>query len=431
MGKVNDRGSSLLAKKSRQSGELDGTGKRILFACCCMKLCTGGLAPNGTVNIFYSYIAEDWGVSVSTIALMNTIMCFVTMLATPYMGHKMNQESPKRVVQISFLIGICGYLFCAVATSPQWLYLCGAMIGLANACLTYSAIPFFINGWFRSNIGLYISAATASQAFGKILVSPWCSKLITQAGWRIGYLVFGSVSAIIFLSITAIFLKDPPKAERKKDNERKHWRSLNIPGEETLTKSYKYKILGLIGIGTALSGYCLSVSTSVVAIAKTSNALSGEDAGFAASAIAIGMLAGEPLMGWMLDRTQRFWRPVLLFSSIQAAGMIVMANIYAMPQMALMGSLLIGFGIGSNATVMVPYVARKAFGPSAYPIYFPKLVTCLSAANACSSYLTNFFYDVYDSYAVILYIMAGMSVLNATAIFAVYQFMKAEQAKQK
>ena len=142
---------------------------QVLIACWFIKFCCGGLPPSGTIHSYHIYIAEDWGVAVSSVTMMSTVMCLTTMATAAAMGRLMRCFPPKRVIQGSGFIGILGYLLCATAQKCWHLYLCGAMIGVACACLTYSAVPFMINLWFRKNTGTYVGIAVTGQSVGKLL----------------------------------------------------------------------------------------------------------------------------------------------------------------------------------------------------------------------------------------------------------------------
>lgn len=405
---------------------------QVFVGCCLMKFCTGGIAPNGTINIFLSYIAEDWQMDISSIALMNSIMCLVTMVMAPVMSRMMLKFSPKRVVQVSFFIGISGYLLCSLAKNCGWLYFCGGLVGIGNACLTYSALPFFINGWFRYKVGTFLGLSTVTQALGKLAFSPLCSHLITTVGWQKTYLIFGTLSCLIFLPSTHILLKDLPESmgmqpysgNTPEEKKRLFTPVRGMPEREV----YHTSTFWMLVFCTFIAGYCLSISTSVVAIVRSTGVLSDSRAGLANSAIALGMLVGEPALGRLFDRQKVYWKPVLLFCILQSAGMVMMANISVVPSLVLPVCLIIGMGIGATGTVMIPYVSRVTFGPKYYSHYYQRFVICISAANACSNYITNYIYDVTGSYSSILYVTSGISILIVIFIYQAYgrvQYLRA------
>lgn len=412
---------------------------QVLVACWFIKFCCGSLAPNGTISSYHIYIAEDWGVAVSSVTMMSTVMCLTTMVTAATMGRLMLRFPPKRVIQVSYLVGILGYLLCAAAHSCWHLYLCGAMIGIACACLTYSAVPFMINLWFRGNTATFVGIAVTGQSVGKLLFAHVCTSLISKIGWRLTILVFGALSGTIFFTMTGIFLKNAPEAEGVEPYilpEENHARSeKKIPQEGLVHLSGREaihsKIFFFLVIAAFFSGYCLSVNSSVVAIAKTSQALSPADAGLSTTALAVGMLVGEPLFGRLLDRSRHLWRPLGLFTGLQACGMILMANIYRFPQMVLAACVLIGLGVGATCSVLMSFICRRIFGSENYTQCFQKLVTVISAANAASCYLTNYIYDVSGSYAVILYVMAGMTVLIFLFVLLALQQCSSYQAGMK
>lgn len=401
---------------------------QVLIACWFIKFCCGGLAPNGTLNSFYVYIAEDWNVPISSVALMNTLMCLTMMLLAPVMGRAMARYPPKRVIRMSFLTGLSGYLLCSAAPDCRTLYLCGILIGVGNACLTYSAVPLMINLWYRSNIATMISLATSGQALGKLLFSPVSTYLTAAFGWRNAMLFFGILSGVLFLSVTGLFLKNSPESIGLSPYDPLPGGSSPPQDEATglpAGQVFRSPVFFLLAVSAFFAGYCLSVNTSIVAIAKTSGALSAGAAGFSGSAIAAGMLIGEPAFGAMLDRDTNLRRPLLLFTLIQAAGLVLAANIYLFPGLILAGSFLIGLGVGATAIVLIPSVCRLLFGRRTYGAFYQKLVAVISAANAVSSYLTNYLYDLTGSYALILYVMAGITLL--IFLFVILAVRQAEQ----
>jgi MFS family permease len=383
----------------------------VLVGCCAMMLCANGIFM-GTAGNYIVPVAREFGTQISTISLYLTVLGLTMMFFIPVMGRLMAKGHPRIVATICMALEAAGYLLFAFWPAPWGFYISGVLLGIGGACITYVAVPLFINSWFRINVGTFLGIATIFPSVGQLIFNPICTNLIVVVGWRMTYLIIGGIGAVIGVLVVGLCLRNSPDSYglQAYGSEASENQSIPVSSGMSPDKVYRSSIFIPLIITAFIFGYCVSVVSTISAFIMTAQALPAAQVGLGATAVAAGMMIGKIVMGKMYDKFKI--APVtMLFAVIQCVGFFVSAMVYSNHALLFPAMILVGIGIGGTGTIAVPMITRILFGPKHFAAFFPKFTIAIGCSNALSGFLNNYIYDMTGTYASIFYIMGGASII--------------------
>ena len=163
---------------------------------------------------------------------------------------------------------------------------------------------------------LFTSLVMATAGIGHFISAPPMIYLSSAFGWRNAMMLFGFIT--IALGILSWFMIPP---EGKKDMSENDARKTNIrsflPSIKALFASRQYWIICLWFLIVEGSCFCMDTLWWVPYIVQ-GHGLSMSTAGYVSTVLAISLILGYPLQGWLSDGVFKARRPVLVINNIVA-----------------------------------------------------------------------------------------------------------------
>ena len=196
--------------------ETNGKQRRLHYAWVIFGVCTiaftmtTGILMN-TQGLYFQPVSTDLGVPLSAFNLQSFFFGTGGAIALPFVT-RVTQRVNVRVLYSVLLAIFCGTYFCMRWFTAVWMwYIAMFILGLASAFVGYAMVPYLINRWFVTKRSTIIGIATAISACAGIFVSLVGSHIIKEYGWRMGYTVFGAVTALCSVPVMAIFARRDPQ----------------------------------------------------------------------------------------------------------------------------------------------------------------------------------------------------------------------------
>ena len=405
----------------------------VLFACCCLQFAANGICM-GTAGTYMTYVAEAMGTPLSAISLYITVQGIVTMLTVPLIGRLMNTSMRRWVATLAMLAEVVGYTLLGVWDSPMGFYVSGAIIGLGGACITYTAVPLFVNSWFKTNVGTYLGIAVVWPGVAQMIFQPMVTNLCVSVGYQNTYFIMGAVAFVIGVIPAAIFLRNDPaqyqmEAYGSGQQAVSPQSAVAVKGMDAQSV-YKSSLFVPLLIATFCFAYCMSISSLTSTFARTSGALSAANAGYAGTALAVGMIIGKFLIGKMFDKLP-FGTSTIVFCVIQFIACIGFVFVYQFPTPALVLGLITldGCAVGATGTVAIPYIVRATYGSKHYSSFYPKFTIVSGATPALCGFFNNWIQDVTGRLTIVFMLMCVFSVIGII-IVGIAQKRNAEMKAQ-
>ncbi|MBD5369802.1 MAG: MFS transporter [Bacteroides sp.] len=379
----------------------------VILACCCLMMGVDVGLVMSCASIFYGPVSGALGVSVGEFGVYMSLSFITSSLMLSVAGNMLERYSARRVITVAS--AVCGVALGAMGLyDALWeFYVSGAVMGATLAFLLYMGFPTLINRWFRTRVGLLIGICSASSGIGGIIFNPIGGWVITEWGWRWGYILFGLIILLLVTPALGLLLRDHPAdrglrpfgeeagaAEKGREDEASVRKEDNLGEEYAVEKSavvqgdsVSYSAAVRMPVFYALVAFAflvMAISTLNLFIPKyaTVEGFSLEQSAIAASSIMAGVTVGKLLLGYINDRSCRLGTLVTGICGITGLALLL-ADSDSLAVL-LTGSFLFGWEY-AGVTVQTAMLVRTVFGSGDYARIFSVISMALAAGGAVAS----------------------------------------------
>ena len=328
----------------------------VFIASCLISLVGFGLIVN-TIGLFFEPISKSFHVGRASVALMTTLQNAAAAITLLFAGKIMTKLNLRWLLTFCFATIGLSMLSLSVAQSLTHFYIAWIIIGICQPIAITLSIPVLLGNWFNEKLGTVMGIALGVSAFGGTIFNPIIGDIITNFGWRGGFICEGLLILGILVP-AAFFLREKP-------NEKHHayGKVKNIPEKvlETTGISLKAALKTPVFYALAFAMLALQfVSGSVQHISGhiTSQGLPLTIGASVVSGVMLGAAAGKISIGFMLDRfnTRLTLLIYSLFGLLGWSGEIFFKT--SLPLIA--SAFILGLGQGV-CLVALPYLIREEF----------------------------------------------------------------------
>lgn len=184
-------------------------GWYIFISTCIFSLVGFGFIVD-TIGLFFTPMGAAFHVGRASVSMMVTIQNFACAITLLFAGKIMQKVNIKLLLTTCFLIVGLGFIGCAFATNLTEYYVIWCLIGITQPFALTLSIPLLLGNWFQKYLGTVMGIALGLSAIGGTIFNPIISSVITNWGWRNGWLVEGLITLIAILPFTIFVIKYEP-----------------------------------------------------------------------------------------------------------------------------------------------------------------------------------------------------------------------------
>jgi len=279
---------------------------------------------------------------------------------------------PKKTVTLFTLVAALGAILFGLSPTFFTAILGRTMVGLGVAVLFIPTLKILANWFEKEKFAIVTGFLMAMGGVGWLSAATPLAFLTLWFGWRTTFIIMGFVSLVLAL-LTYLIVKDSPPSLATLGNSRAKDKTPKFSGgEKRLPLFMGVKIVFsekkfwplaiwffctggiLFGFGGLWAGPYL---TQVYGLSKT-------QAGNILTMIAVGMIGGSPLLGYLSEKVFRARKPVLLISSsiITGTWVLLVFWIDGLTIASLYG-LFILLGIFASGIVTIGFTVAKELFP--------------------------------------------------------------------
>lgn len=403
----------------------------IFLSTCIISLVGFGMVVD-TIGLFFDPVSASFHISRAGVSLMVTfqnIACAITLL---FAGKLMEKVNIRWLLTICFAIIGLGFISLSFAHSIVQFYIVWTLIGIMQPFALTLSIPVLLGNWFQKYLGTVMGIALGLSAIGGSLFNPIISTVITNSGWRAGWILEGVITLVAILPFTIFVIRYKPTGETKpfgySEDTNQDATSSNFEGfsfKQALRTPMFYLISFAMIALQWVAGLVQHVSPYIVSIhlPLTLGAT-------VVSGIMLGAAAGKVTIGWCLDHFNNK-AVITLYSIFGIVGWLSLIAVRG-------SSLLIGSGfiLGLGQGIMLvslPYFIRKQFGPKDYNNILSIISMFGNFATAIAVSVNGKIFDITGSYKIplttngILYVLGGGAVV--ISIILSKRYLKAKNTK--
>jgi MFS family permease len=388
-----------------------------------------GVSARTAFSLLFPPILDEFGWERGVTAGVFSFGFFVSAMISPFVGRLMDRRGPRVVIEMGVVAMAAGLMLAPFARLPWHLYVTlGALVGGGGNCLGYTGQSLFLPNWFVRRRGLAASLTFSGVGVGSIVLLPWLSSLIGEAGWRTACWTLGLLVLGVLVPLNLLLKRSPadlglqpdgdgaspraPAAERLKVVD-PAWAAVDW----TLARALATARFWWIAIGYffgLFAWYAVQVHQTKYLVEI---GFSPTHAAWALGSVSLVAVPGQIALGHLSDRIGREW-----VWTIGSLGFVLcLSALLALrhaPTEPLLWFMVVAQGmLGYSLTSVLGAIPAEIFAGRHYGTVFGTVMLAAIVGGAAGPWVAGALYDVTGSYTPAFSIAMVGSVLSALAIW--------------
>ncbi len=361
-----------------------------------------------TFSLFLEPLSKAFGWHREAISSAFGIAAMTVAVFSPGIGTLLDCFPPRRIILPSIIVFGLAYMSLSLLTpNITRFYLTYFVLGIVGNGTAQLAYTRAVLTWFQKRRGLALALVLTGSGTGSIVIPLVTQAVIQQYGWRSAYVALGCI-AMLGLPLTALLVRNRPVSFSQSDQ--------TLSTGSSVGAALRGTVFWIMAVMIMLEAFGSNGLLSHLAAMLTERGVSGESAALALSVMGATGILGRLTTGLLLDR---YFAPyvAMFMLGVASIGIFTLASA-STATIALVGTAVLGYGLGSEADV-VPYLVARYFGRKHFAALYGMTWTAYAVGGATGPVIVGRFYDRYGSYqpriiialALTCVVGAGLSLL--------------------
>lgn len=392
-------------------------GAKPLAAALIGVACGASPLPFNVLPLVMGPLSAEFGWDFAATSAGVTVFGIIAALLAPVYGALSDRFGVRPVVLWSlFLFGVVFGAFYFLPNSKiGYLLFWAALgaIGIGSTPVTWSRA---ISMWFNKHRGLALGIMLLGTSLAAMVVPQIAQKAIATDGWRMAFPVVALLPLAVAIPLAYFWFREPRPEERPAGLADESGAILGVTLKEAVS-GYRFWIL-LVSI--LLTAFAYGGAHIHIAQIVALHGFSGEVAASVLGVVAIGILTGRLLVGFLFDR---FWAPAVAFPALllPAIACWALMGTDATLGYIILGGFLLGFAAGTESDV-IAYLTAKYFGMAHYGRIYGVLYMPFAIGSAISPIAYGMVRDRTGSYDLILAVAMAMFIAGGALLLALGRY---------
>jgi MFS family permease len=366
-------------------------------------------------GIFTKAISAEFGWDRSTATLGLTIQHIFSGLSFVPLGAVLLRFDVRKPTAL-FVTLCAGCIFCLglVPNSPTIYYALFAVLGACSAAATAMPYSVAIVRWFDDQRGLALGIMVTGTGVGASLMPLLTNYLLTNYGWRVGFMGLGLLMAAGTLFALAFMVRTPRTPQR---HEMVNDTEAAPTVFEIFTRLPRFWLIAgpIFLLSIAVSG----ILVNIVPI-MTDKGYSAASAVGMLSVAGIASVASRAVVGVCLDRILAPFVATGVLLIATAGLLIVLLAPVSLPA-AYISAVCIGFSLGAEADV-ITFMVSRYFRPAIYSKVVGTVFLLFAWGNAAGISVASYAHDYLGSYRPAIEVFIGLTVLSIIIVLRLGEY---------
>jgi len=368
-----------------------------------------GIGTFNTFGIFFKEFLAEFGWSRAAISAASSGAFLLAGLLGIVVGNMNDRFGPRLIMAVTGSSYCLGLLLMSQLSAMWQLYLFYSVIvgmGLSST----DVIPLTTTArWFVRKRGMMTGIVKVGTGTGQLIMPLMTSIFIVTYGWRISYIIVGTLVFVLMIVSGQLLRRDPgqkgllPDGDAKTTVSDAHLLEQGVSlGEAALTRQF-----WIICVINLLIGSCaMTVFVHIVPHA-TDLGISPIAAAGILSTIGGVSMVGRLVTGIAIDKIGNK-RLMIVFFLILIASLLWVQASKELWMLYVFGAIY-ALSHGGFFTVISPIVA-ELFGISSHGVLFGITSFCLTIGGSIGPFLAGYVFDVIHSYQLVFFVLVGLAV---------------------
>jgi MFS transporter, OFA family, oxalate/formate antiporter len=374
-------------------------------------------------GVWYSYsvflvaLVREFGWSRSLVSGAFSFFVLVNGGLGPVVGWMARRFGPRRLFLIGGMVMGAGLALTAETRQAWHLYLAfGGITSLGISLAGWVPAVVLVQGWFPRRFGTAMGIASAGIGAGILGVTPLAQLVIDRWGWQWAFRMEAALTVGWMLPASCWLIRNPPDLTGSGPSARESpateaWASWTIAGAIRT-----WRFWGVAGVF-----FTANFVTQMLLIHQVAYLVDHAVPPMVAATVGgmVGLVAIGAKIGWgvLSDRIGRETTTTLAFGCVLASiGALVLAGRHPASALPFVYAVLIALGYGVLSPVF-PAVASDLFAGPGFSTIYGALYGAICLGLAAGAWSAGRLFDATGSYAVALWVGAGMTLLTPTLLW--------------
>lgn len=384
---------------------------QVLIAMCGITAAVLGLLTN-VAGVFFTPIAEDFGIGKGSVSLTLTISNLSFALGGMAATKRLNGNSFKKIMFIGMLGFAGSTALLATAGNVYLLYVLNVIRGFCAGLSGIVIATIVINNWFHSNTSLVTSIAFGCSGLAGALFSVVLTSIISSLGWRMGYVIVAILICVFYLPVLLFPIGLSPEDVNAVPYGTKE--TVSVSSESKQSSGISASLVVLVLLYAVFSSFATAVPQHFPGIAESYQLSVGA---LMLSVCMIMNTCGKLILGVLIETIGTMKAVILYLVLILAASLGILFVHQPFVMLVCAGLIGLSYGLG---TVGVTTITREKFGNDNYGNVYPKISLGTTISNAVGSSLVGYIYDFTGSYNLVLIMIACFVSVSVLIVIQCY-----------
>ncbi|MBV9180350.1 MAG: MFS transporter [Acidobacteria bacterium] len=359
-----------------------------------------------TFSLFIEPLAKAFGWHREAISSAFGIAAMTVAVFSPGIGALLDRFPPRRIILPSILVFAAAYASLSLLTpNITRFYLTYFLLGVVGNGTAQLAYTRAVLTWFQKHRGLALALVLTGSGTGSIVIPLVTQAVIHNYDWRHGYLALGCI-ALLGIPLTALLVRNRPVSLVQSANH-------HSPTGMSMGAAVGSVIFWILAFMIMLEAFGSNGLISHLAALLTERGVSARSAALTLSIMGATGILGRLTTGLLLDRYFAAYIAAIMLA-ISGLGILALTAATSRP-IALLGSALMGYGLGSEADV-VPYLIARYFGRKHFAALYGLTWAAYAVGGATGPIVVGHFYDRFGMYQPSLIVGLALTCIVGAAL---------------
>lgn len=368
-------------------------------------------------GVFFKPVLNEFGWTKAMTSGAFSLASVMNGLLTVAAGRLTDKFGPRMVMTVCGLFLGVGFMLMSQIRNVFHLYLFYGIFVGAGMSGSFIPLTSTVTRWFFKRRGLMTGIVAAGSGIGALIGPPVASRLVPLYGWRMSYLILGTLTLLAVVLSAQVIKRDPAQVGQVPygENQLEQGRlSLRVEGFSLREAVHSVRFWLFF-----MTGFCYGYCVFAIMVHMIPHAIeSGISAVRAANLLAtIGCLSicGKLLLGRVGDIAGS--GRTLILGFILMSGALIWLVPAKIAWMLFLSAGIFGFAFGGIAVSHSPLLA-ELFGLRSHGLIFGVFGISVGWGGAMGPLLTGYLFDVTNSYQMAFLLCALISL--AGILFAAF-----------
>lgn len=376
-----------------------------------------GSIPTATLGLFMVPLEQEFGWSRTQISSGMMVFAIVGLVLTPFAGALVDKFAARRLVVPGLVLSGLAFAAFGLMSGPlyQWflIWIAYTLTSLLIRSMVWNSA---ISKIFTAGRGLAIACVLSGLAITQSAAPILAHLFIENFGWRGAYPGIGLGWAGLALILVLLFFHEAgPKRQPAGQAKQGAPSPTSVPGGLTLRQALRsWPVLRIAFAITVQAMIGAAVAVHLVPI-LTASGITRAEAAILASVLGICSVAGKLLTGWLVDRIESGFLPLIVFA-LPAVGYMVLLQ--GSSEMIVLGLGVACLGYGSGAGLqMATYLTTRYAGLRHFGKIFGLISSMMGLAAGAGPLIAGMIYDTTGAYTAFLAFAVPALLASGIAVF--------------